>query len=45
MKTPAKAEEIKTVAGGTLTATRKRKNIMVTDAKGRTALITIANVN
>ena len=50
MKTPATAEgngkaEIKTVAGGTLTATRKGKKIMVTDAKGGTALVTIANVN
>jgi len=37
--------EIKTVAGGTLTATRKGKKIMVTDAKGGTALVTTANVN
>ena len=35
---------LKTVAGGTLTATMSGGNVMVTDAKGGTAMVTIANV-
>jgi uncharacterized surface protein with fasciclin (FAS1) repeats len=33
-----------TVSGGTLTVTMSGSNVMVTDAKGGTALVTIANV-
>ncbi|TAD85651.1 MAG: fasciclin domain-containing protein [Bacteroidetes bacterium] len=36
--------EIKTVAGGTLTATKKGKKVMLTDEKGGVATVTIANV-
>jgi uncharacterized surface protein with fasciclin (FAS1) repeats len=34
-----------TVAGGTLTATQKGKNVVLTDAKGGTSTVTIADVN
>lgn len=34
-----------TVAGGTLTATSKGKNVMLTDAKGGMSTVTIADVN
>ncbi|WP_263357083.1 fasciclin domain-containing protein [Acidicapsa ligni] len=36
--------ELKTVSGGTLTATAKGKKIMLTDEKGGMATVTIANV-
>lgn len=36
---------LKTAAGGTLTATQKGKKIMLTDAKGGTATVTIPDVN
>ena len=36
---------LKTVEGGDLYVTRKGKNLMVTDEKGNTAKITIADVN
>ncbi|MBO0947404.1 fasciclin domain-containing protein [Fibrella forsythiae] len=36
---------LKTVAGGTLTATQKGKKIMLTDEKGGMATVTIADVN
>jgi uncharacterized surface protein with fasciclin (FAS1) repeats len=36
--------EIKTLAGGTLTATAKGKKVMLTDEKGGVAKVTIANV-
>jgi uncharacterized surface protein with fasciclin (FAS1) repeats len=35
---------LKTASGGTLTATMSGSNVMVTDAKGGTATVTIANV-
>jgi uncharacterized surface protein with fasciclin (FAS1) repeats len=35
---------LKTASGGTLTATMSGSNVMVTDAKGGTAMVTIANV-
>ena len=35
----------KTVSGGELTATMKGKNLMLTDANGNMATVTIANVN
>ena len=35
---------LKTASGGTLTATSDGRHVMVTDAKGNTALVTIANV-
>ena len=37
--------EVKTVQGGTLTAMMKGKNVVLTDAKGGTATVTIADVN
>lgn len=37
--------ELKTVEGGTLTAMVKGKNVVLTDAKGGTATVTIADVN
>ncbi len=36
---------VKTVGGGTLTASMKGKNVILTDAKGGTATVTIADVN
>lgn len=36
---------VKTVAGGELTASMKGKNVILTDAKGGTAMVTIADVN
>ncbi len=36
---------MKTVAGGTLTATLKGKTVIVTDENGNTSKVTIANVN
>lgn len=36
---------VKTVAGGTLTATMKGKNVILTDEKGGIATVTIADVN
>ncbi|MFD2569923.1 fasciclin domain-containing protein [Spirosoma soli] len=36
---------LKTVAGGELTATLKGKNVVITDAKGGTATVTIPDVN
>ncbi len=36
--------ELKTVQGGTLTATMKGKKVFVTDAKGGTATVTVPNV-
>lgn len=33
-----------TVSGGMLTATMSGKNVMLTDEKGNTAMVTIANV-
>jgi len=35
---------LKTASGGTLTATMSGSNVMVSDAKGGTATVTIANV-
>jgi len=35
---------LKTASGGTLTATMSGSNVLVTDAKGGTAMVTIANV-
>jgi uncharacterized surface protein with fasciclin (FAS1) repeats len=35
---------LKTASGGTLTATMSGKDVLVTDAKGGTAMVTIANV-
>ena len=35
---------LKTASGGTLTATMSGNNVMITDAKGGTAMVTIANV-
>jgi len=35
---------LKTASGGTLTATMSGSNVMVTDAKGTSAMVTIANV-
>jgi uncharacterized surface protein with fasciclin (FAS1) repeats len=35
---------LKTVSGGTLIATMNGNNVMITDAKGDTAMVTIANV-
>ena len=35
---------LRTVSGGTLTATSDGRHIMLTDAKGNTAMVTIANV-
>ena len=35
---------LKTVAGGTLTAAMQGKNVVLTDAKGGTAMVTIADV-
>ena len=37
--------KLKTVSGGTLTATKKGKKIMLTDENGKMAMVTIANVN
>ncbi len=37
--------EVKTVAGGTLTAMVKGKKVVLTDAKGGTSTVTIADVN
>jgi uncharacterized surface protein with fasciclin (FAS1) repeats len=36
--------ELKTVSGGTLTVSMSGKNLILTDEKGETAMITIANV-
>lgn len=36
--------ELKTVQGGTLTASLKGKNVILTDEKGSTAMVTIADV-
>lgn len=36
---------IKTVGGGSLTASLKGKNVILTDAKGGTSMVTIADVN
>ena len=37
--------ELKTVAGGTLTAWMKGKDVYINDENGNTAKVTIANVN
>ena len=36
--------ELKTVSGGTLWASMSGKNVMLTDEKGDTAVVTISNV-
>ncbi len=37
--------QLKTVEGGTLTATMKKKKLVLTDEKGGTSVVTIADVN
>jgi uncharacterized surface protein with fasciclin (FAS1) repeats len=37
--------EVTTVQGGKLTATMNRRNLILTDAKGGTSMVTMANIN